>query len=69
MIGDLPVPLRVMIVDDSAVVRGGFGRIIDAQSDMRVVTTASTGKSALDALRNTEIDVVVRAEFLQHPVH
>lgn len=52
-------PIRVLIVDDSAVVRGVLGRIVDAQDDMRVATTATNGSDALDALRLQEIDVVL----------
>jgi two-component system, chemotaxis family, protein-glutamate methylesterase/glutaminase len=52
-------PIRVLLVDDSAVIRGAFGRIIDAESDMMVVTTAPNGKVALDALRHSRIDVVL----------
>jgi two-component system, chemotaxis family, protein-glutamate methylesterase/glutaminase len=52
-------PIRVLIVDDSAVVRGVLGRMVDAQEDMRVVTTAMNGRDALDALRMQEIDVVL----------
>lgn len=52
-------PIRVLIVDDSAVIRGALGRIVDAESDMTVVTTAPNGRVALDALRHTRIDVVL----------
>ncbi len=52
-------PIRVLIVDDSAVVRGALGRIIDAESDMKVATTAPNGRMALDALKHTPVDVVL----------
>jgi two-component system, chemotaxis family, protein-glutamate methylesterase/glutaminase len=52
-------PIRVLVVDDSAVVRGVLGRMVDAQDDMRVTTTARNGSDALDALRLQEIDVVL----------
>lgn len=51
--------IRVLIVDDSAVIRGALGRIIDDQPDLRVVTTAPNGRVALDALRHTVVDVVM----------
>ena len=51
--------VRVLLVDDSAVVRGAIGRIVDATPDLRVVTTAVNGRQALDALRHTAIDVVL----------
>lgn len=52
-------PVRVLIVDDSAVIRGALGRIIDAEPDLTVVTTAPNGRVALDALRHSEVDVVL----------
>ena len=52
-------PIRVLVVDDSAVVRGILGRMVDAQDDMRVVTTATNGVDALEALRLHEVDVVL----------
>ena len=51
--------IRVLIVDDSAVIRGALGRIIDAEGDMLVATTAPNGKVALDALKHTPVDVVL----------
>jgi two-component system chemotaxis response regulator CheB len=52
-------PIRVLIVDDSAVVRGILGRIVDSAPDMRVVTTACNGRDAIDALRLHTADVVL----------
>ncbi len=54
-----PDAIRVLIVDDSAVIRGALGRIVDEQPDMHVVTTAPNGRVALDALKHTPIDVVL----------
>lgn len=51
--------IRVLIVDDSAVVRGALGRIVDSEDDMLVVTTAPNGRVALDALKHAKIDVVL----------
>lgn len=51
--------VRVLLVDDSAVVRGALGRIIEAEPDLRVVTTAPNGRVALDALKHTKVDVVL----------
>ena len=54
-----PAPIRVMIVDDSAVIRGFLSRIIDRQPDMRVVAAAWHGKAALNVLRRKAVDVVL----------
>jgi two-component system chemotaxis response regulator CheB len=50
---------RVMVVDDSAVVRGMISRRIEAEPDLTVVTSASNGEMALHALHRHAVDVVV----------
>jgi two-component system chemotaxis response regulator CheB len=57
--GPAPDVIRVLVVDDSAVVRGILGRAVDAEPDMRVVTTATNGRDALDALRQQQVDIVL----------
>jgi two-component system, chemotaxis family, protein-glutamate methylesterase/glutaminase len=54
-----PDLVKVMVVDDSAVVRGMWARVLDAEADMRVVASAWTGRAALDVLRRREVDVVI----------
>jgi DNA-binding NarL/FixJ family response regulator len=44
-------PIRVLCVDDHAIVREGIALIIDMQADMQVVGTASTGEEAVDLFR------------------
>ena len=51
--------IRVLIVDDSVVIRGALGGIVDAEPDLHVVTTAPNGRVALDALRHSPVDVVL----------
>jgi two-component system, chemotaxis family, protein-glutamate methylesterase/glutaminase len=48
-----------MIVDDSTVIRGLVGRIVDAEPDMEVAASAPNGRIALDVLRHREVDVVL----------
>ena len=52
-------PIRVMIVDDSVVVRGVFGRIIDAEPGMTVATTAVNGRAAIEAIAQVDVDIVL----------
>jgi len=40
-------PIRVLVVDDHAVVRDGIGSLIGYQADMEVVGTAGTGREAV----------------------
>lgn len=54
-----PHPVRVMVVDDSAVVRGLISRLIEDQPDMEVAASAAHGEMALMELRRREVDVVV----------
>lgn len=51
--------IRVMVVDDSAVVRGMIARQLDADPVVSVVATAANGELALAELDRRSIDVVV----------
>lgn len=50
---------RVMVVDDSAVVRGLVTRSIESDPDMRVVASVGNGQRALETLERHAVDVVV----------
>lgn len=52
-------PISVMVVDDSAVVRGLISRQIEAEPDMTVAASAANGLMALMELQRRVIDVVV----------
>lgn len=52
-------PVRVMLVDDSAVVRGLIRRFIDPEPGIEVVATAGNGEAAVATLRRSEVDVIV----------
>ncbi len=52
-------PVRVMIVDDSVVVRGILSAIIEHEPGLKVVGSASDGKIALDKLSAANPDVIV----------
>ncbi|MCO1614720.1 MULTISPECIES: response regulator [Micromonospora] len=51
--------VRVMIVDDQALVRAGFRMVLDSQPDLEVVGEAIDGADALRVLNRVEADVVV----------
>src|SRR3954453_516185 len=43
-------PIRVMVVDDSVVIRGMISRWIDAEPDMKVAASLRTGLDAVNQL-------------------
>ncbi len=53
------LPVRVMIVDDSVVVRGLVSRWVGLESDMQVVRVCKNGREALEQLDIANRDVVV----------
>src|SRR5437660_17832 len=52
-------PIRVMVVDDSVVIRGLISRWIDAEPDMKVVASLRTGLGAVNQLERISPDVAV----------
>jgi two-component system chemotaxis response regulator CheB len=52
-------PLRVMIVDDSVVIRGLISRWVGAEHDMEVVASLRTGLEAVNQLERINPDVAV----------
>ncbi|MGH8667477.1 MAG: response regulator [Burkholderiales bacterium] len=51
--------IRVLIVDDHAVVAEGLRFVVDAQSDMNVVACVEDSREAVDVAVRTEPDVVL----------
>jgi two-component system, NarL family, response regulator NreC len=51
--------IRVLLVDDHAVLRAGLRVLIDAQPDMQVVSEAGDGATAVTEARRTQPDVAV----------
>ncbi|WP_375424400.1 response regulator [uncultured Friedmanniella sp.] len=51
--------IRVFLVDDQALVRGGFRMLIEAEDDLVVVGEAADGQDAVTALARTTADVVL----------
>lgn len=52
-------PIRVMVVDDSAVVRGLTTRLLESDASIAVVASVANGEMALKALAREDIEVVV----------
>ncbi len=54
-----PPEYRVMVVDDSLVIRGFITRALESDPHFKVVATASNGQIALDTLRRVSADVII----------
>tara|TARA_R110000787_G_scaffold62745_2_gene141712 strand:- start:11 stop:1153 length:1143 start_codon:yes stop_codon:yes gene_type:complete len=57
--GTEPAKLRVMLVDDSAVIRGIFRRTLEADPGIAIVAAVSNGQQAVDTLARMTVDVIV----------
>lgn len=51
--------IRVMVADDSAVIRGLVTRALEAEGDIEVVASVPEGRAAVAALERTRADIVV----------
>ena len=51
--------VRVMVCDNSAVIRGAVARMLDADPAVMVVARVANGQLALDELKRTSVDVLV----------
>jgi len=54
-----PGVIRVMLVDDSAVIRGLFTRALEADQEIQIITSVSDGRMAVNALKRQDVDVIV----------
>jgi two-component system, chemotaxis family, protein-glutamate methylesterase/glutaminase len=52
-------PARVLVCDDSSVIRSAIARVLESDPAIRVVARAGNGRQALEELRRTTVDVVV----------
>ena len=51
--------IRILIVDDHAILRAGVREMLSDEDDLQVVAEAGSAEEALQTLRNTAVDVVV----------
>jgi DNA-binding NarL/FixJ family response regulator len=51
--------IRVAVVDDQALLRAGFGVLLDSAADLEVVGTAANGAEAIELVVRTRPDVVL----------
>jgi DNA-binding NarL/FixJ family response regulator len=53
------VSIRVLLVDDQALIRAGFRMILDAEEDIEVVGECADGTQAVDSARRFKPDIVL----------
>jgi len=53
------VSIRVVVVDDQALVRGGLAMVLNHQEDIEVVAEAGTGVEAIETARRHRPDVIL----------
>jgi len=54
-----PSPIRILIVDDHALLREGIAALVNAESDMKLVAEASNGQEAIEKFRSNRPDVTL----------
>ena len=55
----IALPIRVMVVDDSAIARGLIVQMLEKETSITVVARAANGEAALAELGRTPVDVVI----------
>jgi two-component system chemotaxis response regulator CheB len=53
------MPINVMIVDDSAVIRGLITRMLEGEAAVHVIASLANGQLAVERARRTPVDVVI----------
>lgn len=52
-------PIRVMLVDDSAIIRGLLARILEAEPGIEITATAANGAQAIKSMSRSDAEVIV----------
>src|SRR5882724_3208805 len=54
-----PSPIRILTVDDHALLREGIAALVNAESDMKLIAEASNGQEAIEQFRLQRPDVTL----------
>ncbi len=54
-----PKPIRILVVDDHALLREGIAALVNAEADMKLVAEASNGQEAIEHFRRHHPDVTL----------
>jgi DNA-binding NarL/FixJ family response regulator len=55
----IPLVTRILIADDHSIVRSGLRRVLDAQSDLRVVAEATDGAEAVEKALAEDVNLAI----------
>ena len=55
----MPDPIRILLIDDHALVREGIARLLAAQADFRIAGEAATVDEGIEIVNRTAVDVVL----------
>ena len=61
-------PIKVLVVDDSAVVRGLISRMLEKDDELTVVDTVANGEIAIKRVRDEKVDIDVVILDIEMPV-
>lgn len=51
--------IKILLAEDQAIVREGLKVLLDSEPEVNVVAVASNGREVLDAIADTEVDIVI----------
>jgi len=51
--------IKIMLVDDHAIVREGYVRLINSTDELEVVAQANSGHEAYELLKKVELDIII----------
>src|SRR6202171_2588692 len=54
-----PSPIRILTVDDHAILRQGIAALVNGESDMNLVAEASDGREAIEKFRSLRPDITL----------
>lgn len=57
--GTIPSMIRILVVDDHALLRKGLAAVVNAEADMKLVAEASNGEEALEKFRTHRPDITL----------
>ena len=52
-------PIRIMLADDHTIVRQGLARLLEEQSDLKVIGEATNGQAVIDKALELEPDIII----------